>query len=105
LTEGLAQYGEEHVAGTAPPNSRNLSLTPLPLRDLDRKFDDPVWQDYSYALARDVVAYLVEKYGAEKIPRLLDSLGQGYSLEQAFTQTLGVGVDEFLEGYRGSRVE
>ncbi|NPV28782.1 MAG: hypothetical protein HPY58_03830 [Firmicutes bacterium] len=105
LTEGLAQIGEERIAQAAPLESGCPDPAPLPLNELERKFDDPAWQDYSYALAREMVEHLVQKYGPEKIPLLLESLGRGRSLDEAFRETLGVGVSEFLENYRESLAE
>lgn len=105
LTEGLAQIGEEHIAQAAPLESGCPAPVLFPLNELEKKFDDPAWQDYSYALAREMVGHLVQKYGPEKIPLLLDSLGRGRSLDEAFRETLGVGVSEFLENYRESLAE
>ncbi len=107
ITEGLAQYGEGRITPVSSPdkNLKNLPLPSFPLKKLDGKFDDPAWQNYSYALARDLVTYLVKTYGEEQIPLLLDALGEGCSLDRAFQETLGIGADEFLEGYKSRAAE
>lgn len=100
LTEGLAQYGEEQIAGVRAP-ARELPPFTMSLEELDRKFDDPAWQDYCYSVAKDLVEYLVKMYGADHIPVLLNALEQGKSTDEAFRDALGCGIEEVLQGYRG----
>lgn len=99
LTEGLAQFGEERIAGAEPFTEGVLPLK-VSLEELDKRFDEPAWQDYSYGVARDLVIYLADSYGSKAIPRLLDALGRGENLDGAFRQATGAGLDRFLEGYR-----
>lgn len=105
LTEGLAQYGEKHFAGidTASVTSEEgpLVLT-VSLADLNKKFDDPQWQDYSYAVSEDLVEFLIENYGASCIPLLLEELGKGEDVNSAFTKILGVNLQGFLKAYQSS---
>ncbi len=98
LTEGLAQYGEEKIAGADPFTQKVLPLT-VSLEELDKRFDDPAWQDYSYGVAKDLVLYLVDRYGSDAVPRLLDALGRGDSLDKAFREATGSGIGRFLSGY------
>jgi hypothetical protein len=98
LTEGLAEYAEHEIAGGAQPELERLTIT-QPLAELDGRFDDPVWQDYSYAVAEDLVSYLVLKYGPERIPVLLNALGRGRPLTEAFRQVYGIGLDGFVQSY------
>lgn len=95
LTEGIAQYGEEFIAGVDTPK-RRYGLMWLPLQELEVKFDDPAWQDYCYAQARDMVAYLVQTFGMNRLALLLDALGRASSLDKAFSGALGISLDEFL---------
>ena len=101
LTEGLAQYAEETIAGGDPPDRERLTVTELTLKQLEGRFDDPVWQDYSYAVSKDMVSYLIGRYGPERIPRLLDALSSGQSMDKAFAETYGITLDEFIKSYNG----
>ncbi len=103
LTEGLAEYAEEEITGGAAPDLEQLTVT-QPLVLLDGRFDDPVWQDYSYAVAEDMVSYLVRRYGPERIPQLLDALGHNQPLDKAFMQVYGVTLDEFVQSYNQTEV-
>lgn len=98
LTEGLAQFGEERIAG-AKPFSEGVFPLRVSLEELDERFDDPAWQDYCYGVARGLVIYLVDSYGSGAIPRLLDALGRGVSLDAALREATGAGLDQFLKGY------
>ncbi len=98
LTEGLAQLGEERIAG-AKPFSEEFYPLKVSLEELDERFDDPAWQDYCYGVARGLVVYLVDSCGSEAVPRLLDALGRGESLDAALREASGAGLDSFLKGY------
>lgn len=100
LTEGLAQYGEEHFAGVIPVGGRQ-ELTPLScsIKELEKNFDDPAWQDYSYAVAKGFTTFLIQEYGADRINRLLDNLGRGYNVDRAFAETYGISFSEFVDKY------
>jgi hypothetical protein len=99
LTEGLAQYGEETVAGGVQPDLDRPAVVDLTMKQLEKGFDDPVWQDYSYAVAKGLVSHLIGKYGDERINRLLDALGHGQSMDEAFAETYGITVEEFIRSY------
>ncbi|MGD0152782.1 MAG: hypothetical protein ABSC17_03310 [Thermacetogeniaceae bacterium] len=103
LTEGLAQYGEEMVARGEPPDRERIAVTVATIKQLDGRFDDPVWQDYSYAVAKDLVSSLIERYGPERIRNLLDALGSGQPMDKAFAKTYGITLDEYIRSYNGSQ--
>jgi hypothetical protein len=99
LTEGLAQYAEETIAGGDPPDRERLTITAPALEQLDGKFDDPVWQDYSYTVSKDMVSYLISNYGSARIPRMLEVLDRGQPMDKAFVQVYGITLDEFVRSY------
>ncbi len=103
LTEGLAQYAEETVTGGEPPDRERIAVTGVTIKQLDSRFDDPVWQDYSYAVAKDLVSSLIDRYGPERMRDLLDALGGGQPMDKAFAKTYGINLDEFIRSYNGSQ--
>ncbi|HHV34038.1 MAG TPA: hypothetical protein GXX59_00420 [Syntrophomonadaceae bacterium] len=105
LTEGLAQFGEKHfvsVAAEADTREKQPAFLEISLADLDKKFDDPQWQEYCYAVSEDMVSFLVENYGADCIPLLLEELGKGEELDSVFSKILGVDSGGFLKKYYSS---
>lgn len=105
LTEGLAQFGEKHLAGAdtgADTSEERPAVLEVSLADLDKKFDDIQWQDYSYAVSEDLVEFLIGNYGADCIPLLLEELGKGEGVNSAFNNTLGVDLQGFLKEYHSS---
>lgn len=101
LTEGLAQYGEAKVSG-GPGQEQPLPPLNCSLEELDKRFDEPSRQEYSYAVARGMVIFLVNRYGEERLPALLQALGRGQSLDSSFRSVFGVSLGEFLEAYNNS---
>lgn len=99
LTEGLAQFGEKRYAGVVTAGGEERERLKLTLTELDRHFDDPEWQNYSYAVAEDMVEFLVENYGPGCVPAILDALGRGETLEGALQEATGEGVSAFLQAY------
>jgi hypothetical protein len=98
LTEGLAQYAEATITGGAPPDRERLEVDE-PVNQLDRRFDDPVWQDYTYTVSLDLISYLISSFGSASVPRLLDALNRGEPIDQAFTQVYGITLNQFIESY------
>jgi hypothetical protein len=98
LTEGLAQYAEQTITGGNPPDRKRLEVDE-PMNQLDKRFDDPVWQDYSYTVSMDMISYLISSYGSAPIPRLLEVLDRGEPMDKAFTQVYGITLDQFVRGY------
>ncbi len=114
LEEGLADY----VAGfEVSPRLANIIAgggDPVPsLRDLSRPGgfevlldDESAW--LAYEVADTAVAYLEEKYGNEQVMALLrefrqrelDQLDQDQLVEEVFQSVLGIGWQEFEDGWR-----
>jgi hypothetical protein len=100
LTEGLAQFGEKCYAGIVAEDNREREMLKVSLAELDKHFDDPEWQDYSYAVSEDIVEFFVDNYGSDRIPALLDALGRGETLDSAFQQVTGQRFSSFLHAYQ-----
>ncbi len=103
LTEGLAQYGERHLVGVDTEESVDIKLT-VSLDELNKRFDDPLWQDYCYAVSEDLVEHLIKNYGSDKIPLLLNELGSGADLNRTFVGVLGIDIEGFIDQYKSSHV-
>ena len=99
LTEGLAQYAEQTITGGDSPDRERLAVTEPALMQLDGKFDDPVWQDYSYTVSLDLISFLINNYGSQRIPQLLEALDRGQSLDKSFAQVYGITFDQFIKSY------
>jgi hypothetical protein len=103
LTEGLAQYGEKHCAGVdiaAAAGEEQTAVLEFSLADLDKKFDDPQSQEYSYAVAEDLVNFMIQEYGAGCISPLLEELSKGEDADRAMEQALGINLQNLLKEYQ-----
>lgn len=106
FTEGLAQYGEKHCTGMAAVTASGGERPALSfsLDDLDKKFNDPEWQDYCYTVSEEMVGFLIRKYGADCIPLMLEELGRGKGVDSAFNKVLGVSIQDFIKEYHTTKV-
>lgn len=96
LTEGIAQYKEWEVTGfefDEPDGSINQPL--YPLTKMDAEYDNLPNQSLAYRQSLLAVSYIVDKYGEDKINLLMDELGNGLTMDQAFTKVLGVDLTTF----------
>lgn len=100
LTEGLAQFGEKHIVGVQAEDGVELPLQ-FSLEELNERFDDSQWQDYCYAVSEDLVGYLINNYGSDKVPLLLNELGGGADFDRAFQRVYGLDTINFIEQYQG----
>lgn len=73
------------------------------LEDLDKKFNDPEWQDYCYTVSEELVGFLIRNYGDDCILLLLDELGRGKGVDSAFNKVLGVGIQDFIKEYHKTK--
>ncbi len=105
LTEGVAQFGEKHFAGVDVGQVGDPEALKTSLAQLDKEFDDSQQEAYSYAVSEDLVEFLVNKYGVECIPLLLEQLGKGENMDRALNKTFGVDINEFVQDYHHSYVE
>jgi hypothetical protein len=101
FTEGIAQLIEKQVTGFQFNNVVNQNNW-YSLKDLDKKFDELTDQTLAYSQSLYMVEYLVEKFGYNSLNDILDHLGRGKTLNQAFTIVLGLSLEEFEENCRFS---
>jgi len=91
FNEGLAEY-EGTKAGSPRVDQLSAAATNgrlLAWHALDRQFSSSLPLDavaLGYQQSHSIVRYLVERYGFWRIRRILKSLADGASLEEAFTQ-------------------
>ncbi len=104
LNEGLAEYGN-----LDPTVSYDRFLEwgidtdrITPLWKLAGFPADPNLTIVSYGQARSVVAYMVNKYGAQKMARLLALLGEGRPVESAMQTAYGFGIRQLDADWRDS---
>ena len=57
------------------------------------------WQ-FAYCQSRLYAQYMIEKFGEDRIPKMLEAYRSGISTDQAIPDVFGVSVDEFEKGYR-----
>jgi len=53
-----------------------------------------------YGAAHWAFRFLLDRYGEERIRRILDRMGQGRSFAAAFKEAIGIGADEFEREFR-----
>ncbi len=109
LNEGLSMYIETRMDGASTrfdedTLSWRIERGTLPyLRELATQFsaygDDA---GLAYAQSGSVVAYLVQTYGRERIPPLLEEIRAGRAVDQALTNVYGLTTDTLDEAWRES---
>lgn len=97
FTEALALYTEYKVTGFRFQGVFSGQL--YPLASMDKNFDNLPDQNLAYRQSFAAIQYLVENYGEDKLPLIMDYLRQGKTLNQAFEEALGVQFDVFEKGF------
>ncbi|MEN6350182.1 MAG: hypothetical protein ABFD08_12405 [Syntrophomonas sp.] len=99
-TEGVAQYVEKTTTGFqfADPFAGGRTLEYYHLDKLGSEFDR-LDQQVAYWESLQLVEYMVDKYGEDKIFDILEQLGQGKSMESAVTICLGLDYDTFEQNF------
>jgi hypothetical protein len=101
FTEGVAQYEEYRLTGFRfRERAGSLSQKLYAFNQMDREFDNLPNQSLAYRQSFAAVQYIIDKYGADKIQDILEYLGRGYSLNQAFTKAIGVNLKTFEINFR-----
>jgi len=95
ITEGLALYGEYTITNTewAPGYQYERYFTADEMREGFMEADEV----QSYKQSLDMVRYLIDHYGMEKMQLLLQELKNGSSTDEAFQNIYGVTADEFID--------
>lgn len=105
LNEGLAMYAEgspeDTYRGVLDQAIREDSL--LSLRTLSSNFPaDPQQATLSYAESYSVVEFILNKYGRDKMAKLLAVFAEGSTYDAATKAALGVTVNELETEWRAS---
>lgn len=95
LSEGLAQYFEDKIAGyrldePLPEEKKK----PYSLEQLGVDFDRMDNQMLAYWQSLQTVDYLISQYGIEKMQDMLTTLGEGTKTEQALKHIYGLDINE-----------
>ena len=94
LTEGLALYEEYEVNGTewAQGYEYERYLISQEIREGFMYADEVL----SYKQSFDMIKYLIDSYGMEKMQSLMEELKAGNSTDEAFLKIYGVTADQFI---------
>lgn len=96
FTEGLAQYEEYYLTGFRFNNpAGDLSHGLYPLDKMDKNFDSLPNQALAYRQSLSAVEYIIKVYGKHKLHKIINNLSQGWTLDHAFKNSLGVSLSEF----------
>ena len=95
LTEGLALYEEYKINGTewAPGYQYDRYFISGEMRE-GFMYADEV---QSYRQSFDMIRYLIDSYGMEKMQSFMQELKAGNSTDDAFLKIYGVTADEFID--------
>jgi hypothetical protein len=95
LTEGLALYEEYEQYGIewAPGFEYERYFNSQEMREGFMEAEET----QSYRQSYDMMKYLIDVYGIEKLQLLLVDLGKGIGMNEAFTSIYGMSADEFID--------
>ncbi len=99
-TEGIAQYVEKKITGFqfANPFANGQSIKYYKFSELEKNFDK-LNQSIAYWQSLQIVEYIVDNYGEDRIFTILEHLGQGNNMSQAIEKSLLVKYDTFVNGF------
>jgi len=93
FTEGIALYMEDKLMGFEWEEGKGETSS-ISLEDLNKNFSN-LEQGLAYRKSYEIVSYLAEDYGFDKINLLLDSLGKGQEINNSFEAVLKIKIEEF----------
>jgi hypothetical protein len=96
LEEGMAMYaaGESSLERGTIMAEGVLQKRLIPFAELEHGLPaDPARVSLAYAQSYYMVAFLIRRYGAESLPRVVESLARGRDLTQALLDTTGKGLN------------
>jgi hypothetical protein len=101
--EDLWRYYSESVpgAGGDAPASRAVlaaSLDGDPIADPERLYQEKY--EVVYGAAHHAFRFLLDRYGEERIRRILALMGQGKTFARAFEEVIGISEPEFAADFR-----
>lgn len=93
FTEGIALYIEDKLMGVKWEEGKGQTSN-ISLEELNDNFSN-LNQGVAYRKSYEVVSYLANNYGFDKINLLLDSLGKGNEINNSFEAVLKIKIEEF----------
>lgn len=100
FTEALAQYWEREITGFQFDSSEgDLRQELYPLEKMDRQFDSLPNQALAYSQSLAMADFLYEKYGHQKVKKLLVELGKGLPMSKAFNNIIDLDLAGFEEEF------
>jgi hypothetical protein len=94
LTEGIALYEEYEKVGIEW--AKNFEYEKLFGANELRNTFVTIEEIQAYRQSFDAVRIIIETYGKDKLLKVLELLGEGNNLDNAFIETYGFSVDEYL---------
>ena len=98
LNEGLAVYfsNEKDFASSTLISKALISNSIIPLSDIDAVLSfNPSRAQLAYQESYVAVILLLERHGMESIRQILYLIGQGYEIDKAFSDTIGLDSWDF----------
>ena len=98
LTEGIALYEETKLYQNewAPGFRYDKYFTAKEIRNNFMSIEEV----QAYRQSYDMVAWLIDNYGREKVKALLSELGKGKTMDAAFLNIYGFDLNEFIDNYK-----
>ncbi len=99
--EGMASVtaGEQHATTGPRPDAGLASGTAVSLAALDLLYKRE--SSKVYGTAHRAFHFLLDRYGEERIRRLIVGVGEGRDFAEAFRRTLGIPLQEFEGDFQG----
>ncbi|MBN1154084.1 hypothetical protein JXB12_04105 [candidate division KSB1 bacterium] len=98
LNEGLAVYfsNEKDFASSTSISKALISNSIVPLSDIDHVLEfNPSKAQLAYQESYVAVILLQKRYGMNRIRQILEKIGEGYTVDEAFTHSIGIDSWEF----------
>lgn len=96
LNEGLAEY----LSGGWPSRTtQKIPLTALHDNGSFARLGDVRLVHFAYWESYSAVAYLVERYGMDRVMQLLKNMGSGGDMNRAFTEALSISYEELVNSW------
>ena len=97
FSEGLAQYVEQSLSyyTIKPPEAQWQPL--YDFSQLEKTFDSDVNQTFAYWQSLQAVTYLIDQYGQDIIPQILDQLAKGRSFQTVLKSLTGLSYDTLTQ--------
>lgn len=99
-TEGVAQYVEKKVTGFqfGNPFMHGKPFKYYEIKELEKNFDK-LDQSITYWESLQLVEYIVDNYGEDKIFVILDYLGQGHNMANSLEKALDIKYNTFINDF------